>query len=246
LLVSFNWATAQLGNRRLRMNGRHSSTMLAQLNGSFPNGLSVHLDDYAVDDENGLALLFRQFDDRKSGRTPIDVSGAYQGLYETLRDVNKKTAQLGVKGVAWFQRNIEGSPVPPGDDIYTLFGVTGLHGFLRWLGAIFDIKTPELRLEAVVAAMYATYIASEHGANEFWSSVARGGIEYDDTAAATVLDLWLKNLKAKEPDTSQIIGKMKPANYYQGCIYAWNAYRQNQALKQIDYNTKKGFKKVIN
>ena len=65
-LVTFNWSTAKLGSRKLRMNGMHSSTMLCGLNGSFPENLKVHLDTYEVDSPEALAVLFRQFDDRKS------------------------------------------------------------------------------------------------------------------------------------------------------------------------------------
>ena len=79
-LIAFNWATAKLGDNEYRMNGQHSSLVLCELNGQFPENLKVHLDSYVVDDKEGLALLFRQFDNRKSGRTPTDVAGAYQGV----------------------------------------------------------------------------------------------------------------------------------------------------------------------
>ena len=48
-LVTFNWSTAQLSGRTLRMNGQHSSKMLCDLNGNFPEGVEVHLDTYEVD-----------------------------------------------------------------------------------------------------------------------------------------------------------------------------------------------------
>src|SRR6188768_1597800 len=54
-LVTFHWSTAKLGNRVLRMNGQHSSSMLCDLNGTFPDGLMVHLDEYEVDSPDGLA-----------------------------------------------------------------------------------------------------------------------------------------------------------------------------------------------
>ena len=77
-----------------------------------------------------------------------------------------------------------------------LFGEQGLHGFLCWLGELFSIKTPELKRVPIVAAAYGTFIANEKEAQKFWSQVARGrgGVEYDDTAPATILDAWLKSL----------------------------------------------------
>src|SRR6266702_3490553 len=143
-LISFQWSTARLGEHRYRMNGQHSSEMLCGLNGQFPEGLKVHIDEYHVDDRDSLALLFRQFDNRKSGRTPSDVSGAYQGLYDDLRDVARGAAKIAVEGVAWYDRHIEGLPAPSGDDVYTLFGQANLHSYIRWIGELFSIKTPEL------------------------------------------------------------------------------------------------------
>jgi hypothetical protein len=74
--------------------------VLSELNGHFPKDLKVHLDTYEVDDNDGLALLFRQFDSRKSGRTPTDVAGAYQGLHEELKDVPRASAKLAVEAIA--------------------------------------------------------------------------------------------------------------------------------------------------
>jgi hypothetical protein len=34
--------------------------------------------------------------------------------------------------------------------------------------------------------------------------------------------------------------ELKPANFYQACIYAWNAYREGKTLTSVKYDTKKG------
>ena len=59
--------------------------------------------------------------------------------------------------------HVEGLPAPKGDDMYTLFGKTGLHGFIRWVGEVFSIKTPELRRNTSVAAMYVRHLRQERG-----------------------------------------------------------------------------------
>ena len=186
-----------------------------------------------VDD---LAILFRQFDDRKSGRSPADVSGAYQGLHEALRNVPHAFAKIGVEGVAWYRREIDKTSNITADDRYVLFGEQALHGFLCWLGELFSIKTPELKRMTVVAAMYGTFTKNEKEAQKFWGQVARGGVEYEDDAPATVLDAWLKAM-AEDKRTSE---RLVPANYYQGCIYAWNAYREGRAISAIKCKTDKG------
>jgi hypothetical protein len=192
-LITFSWASAKVGDKEYRVNGQHSSAVLAELN-EFPQGLKVHMDTYKVDNADGLALLFRQFDSRKSGRTPTDVSGAYQGLYPDLADVTRSAAKLAVEGVAWFDRHVEGLPAPKGDDVYTLFGKTPLHNFIRWVDEAFSIKTPELRRQTIVAAMYGTFDKNEAEARKFWREVSRGGVEFDDNHPTTMLDTFLKSI----------------------------------------------------
>lgn len=239
-LITFHWATAKFGKRIVRMNGQHSSTMLCELNGKFPTGLSVHIDEYEAQTPDDLALLFRQFDDRKSGRSTGDVAGAYQGLFEALRDVPKDSAKLAVDGVAWFRRHVEGVEVESGDGVYQLFNQKGLHPFIKWIGEVFGIKTPELKRAQIVSAMYATFIASEEASKTFWMQVARGGVEYEDNAPATVLDGWLKAAK----EDRDVKAALKPGQYFQGCIYAWNAFREEKPIKDIKSDIKKGFHKV--
>jgi hypothetical protein len=33
---------------------------------------------------------------------------------------------------------------------------------------------------------------------------------------------------------------LKPANLYQGCVYAWNAHREGKAIQSIKHDPKKG------
>lgn len=238
-LIAFNWATAKFGDQEFRMNGQHSSAVLAELNGNFPPGLQVHLDTYQVDDRDGLALLFRQFDNRKSGRTPVDVSGAYQGLYDGLKEVPRAAAKIAVEGAAWYQRHVEGLPAPSGDDVYTLFGDQRLHGFIRWIGDVFSIKTPELRRQTIVAGMYGTFEKNEEEARKFWREVSRGGVEYEDQHPTTVLDAFLKSIVE---DKRKL--ELRPANFYQASIYAWNAFREGKTITSIKYDTKKGLYQV--
>ena len=241
MAVPFHWSSAILDGKEFRMNGRHSSGVLCELNGAFPEGLMVHRDLYEVPNMDSTAMLFRQFDARQSGRSPADVAGAYQGLYEPLNEVPRAIAKIGIEGVAWYQRNIMGAVMPQtGDDNYTKFANPLFHPFLRWLGDSISRKTPEMARVPVCAAMYATHEANAPEAEGFWSSVANGGDPFDETAPATTLDTWLKEQKAfrcKIP--------AKPLELYQGCIYAWTAFREGHAIKTIKWDIKKGIHEVV-
>ena len=232
-LIPFNWCIADLHGKKYRMNGQHSSTVLAQMDGAFPKNGTVLRSEFSVKDKEALAYLFRQFDDRKSARTPADVSGAYQGLYEEVKDVNRASAKLAIEGAAWYRRVIEGVATPTGDDQYALFGHRAFDTFVHWTANnIFSIKTPEMHKLPVVGAMYGTFTdGNEAEARTFWEEVARGGDQYDDSAPSTVLDGWLKEIKTEKLN-------LKPGQIFQGCIYAWNAHRSDKSLSKIKFDAK--------
>ncbi len=237
--VSFNWAVAEFEGRTLRMNGQHSSAALSEMNGEFPGGLKVHLDTYRVDTKDDLTLLFRQFDSRKSSRTTADVAGAFQMNEPALRGIPRDIAKLTIDGVKWFRDNVVGAPTPSGDDAYQLFAEPGLLSYLLWTPEIFSIKTPEMKSPPVVGGMFATFRAGEAASRDFWNRVARGGGSFEDTAPETVLDSWLKLLK-ESPDEKKDKA-IKAGNLYQGCIFAWNAFREGKTIKAIKYDVSKGY-----
>jgi hypothetical protein len=236
-LVTFNWAVAKLGQDLMRMNGQHSSTMLAGLNGTFPKDLKVHLDTYYVETAADLAVLFRQFDARKSSRTPSDVSGAFQGLYPNLEAVPREIAKLAIEGVHWYLKHVEGVLNLSGDDRYTLFEDTRYHPFIEWMGEIHSIKTKEMRRIPVASAMYSTFDTNPEKARQFWNDVSRGGVEFDDEAPATVVDNWLK-LAADADERRKL--HLKDGNYWQACIHAWQAFLQGKRLAKVQYRVDKG------
>lgn len=238
LAIPFQWAKVRMNGEELRVNGQHTSTILAGMNGSMPDNLKATIDEYEVDSVDGLALLFRQFDDRKSGRGPADVAGAYQGLYPQISGVPKPVAKLAVEGAAWQIKYVAESAVLQGDDVYTMMGKAAYHPFINWMGTVYSVKTPELKNKQVAAAMYSTYDVNAESADVFWDLVARGGDEFDEMSPATVLDCWLKDIKEKK------IEGVKPGNFYQGCIYAWNAWRDEKQIRTIRSDISKGYSKV--
>ena len=222
------------------MNGQHSSTMLCDLNGDFPSDLYVHIDRYKVNDEKGLALLFRQFDDRKSSRGPADIAGAYQGLYRELDSVPRKAAALAIRGIAWHEHHITGVAVPKGDDIWTMFDRRQDYPFIDWVGDLLTAKTPELKKDTVLASIYACWLASELKAKEFWSWVAKGG-DFEPDHPATRLDEWLMAAKG----ISDPAKKFKPANYFQAGVFCFNAYCDGRELKKVNCKTDKGYLSAV-
>lgn len=38
--------------------------------------------------------------------------------------------------------------------------------------------------------------------------------------------------------------ELKPANLYQGCVFAWNAHREGKMIPSIKFDTRKGLYNV--
>jgi len=93
-----------------------------------------------------------------------------------------------------------------------MFDDGNLHPFLQWLGEFLDVKAPELKRPTVVAAIYGTFIKNVDEAKSFWASVARGGVEYDDTHPTTLLDACSKRSSPRSGRTSRppICTKLAP------------------------------------
>lgn len=238
-VVPFHWVTARPSwndHSLVRINGHHSSTMLSKLPSLDP-GWSVHYDEFEVDKPEDMALLFRQLDARQSARSAIDVCASYQGLCAELKTTPTDIVKLGTEAVFWFFQNSIGTMRNiKGDDRYQyLIDHPEIHRFLIWIGEkIYSVKTPELKRAPIAAALFGTFEHAEEDAREFWASVAKGGGMDDDNPAA-ILDEWLKATLSKDK-----LARLKPANFWNACVYAWNAFRDERGISSIP-SSDKGF-----
>lgn len=218
-----HWVKAVVGDKTYRANGQHSSEMLSKADGLFPVGMKAHVDTFRCSDVSALALLFRQYDERKSARSPADVSGAYQGLETALDEVPRWLAKLAVEGIVWWRKYVaRHESVPGGDDRYILFHEPEQHAFLIWFGGLFPGRIKEVLNQPVIAAMYATYNTDADAADDFWREVTGGGKEYEEMHPTSILYDWLERIYDHE------FPGMKPRQLYQGSIYAWNALRDGK------------------
>ncbi len=241
IVLPFQWATATVltDGARYRVNGHHSSHVLAEMNGDMPEGLRVHIDEWEVSDIFALPQLFRQFDTRKSTRSLDDIAGAYQMVEADLVSIPRRIGKRAIDGLAWYERRIFGSYIPTGDEQYALFHNERHHPFIKFAGAVLSVKTPEFTTQ-VVGAMFATFELSPDASDTFWQAVATQGVGYEERHPATVLDAWL--LAAKDKPTNE---KPGPLEVFRACVVAWNAFRNNRDLDRIGrYDPKKGWPDV--
>ncbi len=238
-MLPFLWATVTYRGVKYRMNGQHSSQAITDAGALLPPEVVIHLDHYEAPDAESMGVLFRQFDARISSRSKQDVSGAYQGLVDEVASCNRANAKLAVEGIGWYERAIEGLPVASGDDLYDKFLAAKYHGFIRWADKIISLKTPELKRAPILGAMYATFITSESGAQEFWAHAAKGDLT-DDSDPRAVLSAELVRIKEARDHANA----PKPADFYAKCIKAWNAFRGGEKIRSLNVNVKKGLPEI--
>jgi hypothetical protein len=245
LCVTFHWVTAEVNKTIKRINGQHSSTALWRVMANrgdenpLPKELKVHREHYKVDNDEWLAMLFRQFDDRTSGRTPLDISGVYQGVYPELAIVDRRIGKLSIDGYVWYVRFVEGAPVRTGDDVYSLFNDHSLYPVLLWINELLVGRCSEIKQPPIIAALIGTFMANESAARSFWRNVINVPGSEDSITPHSLLSDWLIQIKAGK------IERPKPANIYQGCILAWNASRIGKTITTINDQYKKNLAVII-
>jgi hypothetical protein len=231
----FLWAFTKLDGQEYRVNGQHSSAALAKMNGNLPDNLIAHIDEYEVNDEHDLVHLFRQFDPRKSSRTPMDVANAYASIVPELAGIDTRILKVGAEGINWGRGTIDRLPPKKADDRYEELTHPQNLEFLQMMGRIYNSKTDEMRPLPVIAAMYKTFFVDLERAEKFWSSVARQGDEYNEQDPARVLDTFLRQIRDKKGRQ-----EVSALQLYQACIFAWNAEMDGKQVPRIIYDIKKG------
>lgn len=237
LAVPFRWAKARYPNgEEVRVNGQHSSHAVGELNGAFPENMAVTIDVYHVDNDSDAIELFRQFDDRKSGRTPVEVCNAYKNARPGLKGLVTEDLKVVVEGEAWHRRQIEKVYSPDGDDRYKLLNLDEMEDVFIWGSKVLTEGCKEIRSPYITAAMIATYRAEADRARSFWRSVANEAMDTKGEDPAAVLFDWIQAYRNKEL-------KKQPGakEVYNGCIYAWREDGKDNDISMIRYRlTKKG------
>lgn len=242
--VPFYWVTMDLPPddkhpeaRTIRINGRHSSTALANMNGSFPDGMLVNHVELEGGGEYAAPLAFRQFDAMLSARSRGDVSNAYMQVEEDLQQVHPRLGRVALEGIAWYLTSVlEDKGIEKGDDLYKFFRRREFHSFLLMLnGVVGNPKThPEINKSAVWGAFYGMYLVDEDDAKEFIVAIVKTLPEERENGGspepAKALSAWLHSVIVSKETTNKDGTKLKPRQIYNGCVTAWRHYRDERPL----------------
>lgn len=241
LALPFSWATVWYGGVEYRENGQHSSAAILELGAELPDGLTFHVDTYEADSREGMVSIFRQFDQRWSSRSALDVAGAYSGLNPDLAKCDRRICKAAAEAISWYTISVEGGDAPKGDRVFDILHMPQYGEFIVWLNAVVNARR-ELTRKEVIAAMFVTHLRSQSGADKFWREVAFGENFFsDDQQPGAVLISELtraqddKEFKDKEFEQS--------SSFYKKSVKAWNAFCAGDRINSLKV-AKKGWPDV--
>lgn len=224
-----SWAVAKCKEtgKMYRVNGKHSSTVLALVNGHFPKGLSVDWEEYECDTSEDVAKLYSSFDRRESARLTGDINRAYAAAHPNLIDLPSAVINLAVSGISsslWqdyyaIKPEVRAAKLLEHPD------------FVVWLDKILTPnkdgakRLRHLKRAPVVAAMFATYCKAKAASTEFWRLVKDGAGQDHKSADRKLNAYLLENALAGGGHRSGRIAGVNQREMYVKCLHAWNAWR---------------------
>jgi hypothetical protein len=216
------WSVAWLNGVQYRVDGQHSSRVLASANGHFPAGLNAVIDEYTCDDDSDLADLFMQFDNPTSSRSVSDVSNAHARIHPELDGVSGNAVRDCNAGIAFALSNDGEHAVKLGTEMRAKLVHDNIP-FTVW--ASHFVGERSLRRVPVVAAMYKTWSKCHHEADRFWNLV-KDESHPDPLNPSRVLAKFIRTRTNHSAEKSG--GQFTSHAFFVKSIHAWNAWRRKQ------------------
>lgn len=220
-----SWAKAWLHGDLYRVNGQHSSHMLNELNGVFPENLQVHVSEFQCDEQSDLIQLFSTFDSRSSSRNVVDIVRVAEasrpefctdGKFHADAPMPKIVNKL-VTGIAlYLDDGSQGKMTPRGRSML-------INEDPQFIATACPYVTGCLASIGVCAALYHTWKANREAWPAFWDAVLTE-TDPDPQSPTRVLVRVLQTEKRSR-------SKADVRAVYVKCLHAWNAFRTGKLTK---------------
>ena len=235
IAIPFIWARAKIGDKFIRVNGKHSSVAISQMD-SIPANLIATIQDYACEDMADVAILYAQFDGAKNARSQRDVNRAVQ-FSSSLEDCRIHAFDACTTGIIFAKTQStkigEVGLSPEERPLVTIAEEEFVRWYLSLTGS--DESMDMMERKAVVCAMYLTWKKRKLEATQFWVAV-RDGTEQVGSPTRVLQKYLLKtSVASNNTKTSRSEDTMTMAIR---CIHAWNAWR-NKGQTDLKVYSKK-------
>lgn len=213
-----------------RGNGKHTSTLLSQMNGTAPKDLKVCVDQFEVDTLKDVAELYATFDSRSGVRSLMDIVRIVSATDPDLEGVSMKVITNAVSGISFAEHFGR-------DNTMCMYEkakkIIDHKQFVLWLsGAMLNgsRESKHMRKAPVVAVMLKTFTKDKRAATEFWDLVRM--VDGGNGSAPKRLALWLKddaNLSSGRGAKSGDKEAVTHREMFARCILQWNLWRAGKA-----------------
>lgn len=218
------WASAFCKDTKqtYRVNGKHTSTLLSQMNGEAPKDIKLYVERYDCDTLEDVAALYATFDAKWSARSAADINKAFAASVPELEDIPTKIINTCVTGMAIATWGASYGTYPADQRAQFIIAESD---FIVWASQILggdQRKVKHLLRGAVVAAMYKTWKIAKTKAAEFWSLVLVG--EGKVGSPERKLEKLLLTTTVNYGNGAR---GLKPASVREilaKCIHGWNAW----------------------
>jgi hypothetical protein len=224
------WAYADCKEtgKRYRVNGKHTSLVLAELPNDRLKEHRVVISGYKCDTLEDVAKLYGTFDSRQSARSPGDLNQAVAGSDQFLSSLPQYFRNCVVAGLGYRKFDLEGGSNSdrPGAIERSML-MLDEREFVEWASALLSTADNDRTFlrRAVVAAMYETFrVGGKAAATKFWTKV-RDGSDPNTTSPSRVLQMYLVR-HSISPNARSSRRNATPREMYCKCVLAWNADRK--------------------
>jgi len=230
------WSFVTINGKKIRINGKSSSSMLSGVEEPFPNMLVV-VDEFQADSLEDVAKLFAQYDSGRSARTRTELAKAAGSVHSELDHISPTLLSYAVSGLTFALTDGRSSDIDP-DDRDPL-----LHyhfDFVVWLHQFMGDR--RLQRAPLIAAIYKTYHRDPLEAALFWKFV-RDEDHPDRTHPSRTLATFLRDPSAR-PGGNRHGKQWTTIAFHVKAIHAWNAHRQGMT-STLRYYPKAPIPKVL-
>lgn len=212
-----------------RVNGKHSSTMFAEMNGKLPKGHSffVLVESYRCPTLEDVAKLYSSFDSRQSARSSGDIYRVFAATNPEISDVSRKVINMCVGAIAYAVHEFTVNQTTPEQRAVLMLEHVA---FVRWTNNLVTGQDASHVLRVpVLAAAFKTWTKAQKEATEFWSLV-RDGSSPNFRGPDRVLHKYLLRTKVGSNNTGKTEKDLATRHeMFVKCIHAWNAWRRNES-----------------
>lgn len=235
-LADFASVKCNATGKTYRVNGKHTSMVLNELNGEFPRDLFAIVERYEADNLEDVAKLYATFDHRRCVRSTADINKSFAATHPDLAEIAHRIINTCATGLAYSLWEDSYCQHESDERAALLLAHPQFVMWVHFLIQGHNANRHPLMRGAVVGAMFRCFSKNQKQATDFWELV-RDESHPNNLHPTRTLSRWL-NKHAMRTGAKKSPGQDSPRGMYVRCIHAWNAFREGvDSLSELKYFT---------